>query len=162
MAVGIKQRVLMPHRLLITFKIKQIKNGDFADFLRKNEVTRGGDSELILEIKNLSDEEFPGGVFDLLNIRYTHSHATIWLGALPKIPSLHSKGDPFTTKIYVNPLEDGLASIFVKINAKDEQPIEYYQAEKINLGTEKWHNFFYVVRYEDILILKVLKELLRR
>lgn len=162
MAVGIKQRVLMPHRLLITFKIKQIKNGDFADFLRENEVTRGEDSDLILKIENLSDEEFPGGVFDLLNIRHTHSHETMWLGALPKIPPLHLKGNSFTTKICVNPLEDGLATIFVKINAKDEQPIEYYQAEKINLGTEKWNNFFYVVGYENILILKVLKELLRR
>jgi hypothetical protein len=121
--------------------------------LEGGEAVRGLPAKLTLITQNLGSETFPGGQFEFFRIRwrtYGVSGEPLTDFSIEKeIPELKPKKSK-RISITLLPLSDGLARIEVKLKAKDGKPIEYYQRPKVSIGKDRWLNFFYVMRREDL------------
>lgn len=152
----------MPHDLLVYYKIEVEEK--FKDILKPTEAIRGELCKLTLYITNLGKEKFPGGTVKNVEVQYGLkgiSRSSHSFGVTPvKCPEI----SPSKTKEIVTgeviPLDDGLGRVVVKLEAKDKQPIKYYQTKKVIMEEDEWYNFFYVVGREQILEIMLLKQLL--
>ncbi|GEM_PF-3340342 len=156
------------HKLLITFELEPALENEYEyrikKFLTSNEVIRGVPARMIVRIKNIGDNDFPGGKIKKFTIMYSiHGfNRPITEIGVKECPMIRKGEELELFNGLILPIGDGVASINIEIEAKDKKSIEYYQAQKGTPLSGSWINFFYVTRFQEILMLMFLEELLRR
>ncbi len=140
------------HKLFIKPILKS-KSKSFFLFKPK-EVIVAEPYELSLDIANLGNTKFPGGIIDSFTVKEGGSELrNIELEI--KIPPLDKK-EVFTTKsVKCVAVSEGVAWIKLKIKSEDNNVIEYCQLDRATdkytiLKTDDWHDYFHIFPHQEL------------
>ena len=149
------------HTLLITANL-ETDDATLAPFLTESEVIRGIPFKLSLTIDNTGPERFPGGRIAAMRIA---------AGALSHVFSIDEHEEKYevgelgpseSTDLeldYIEPIDEGVGWIHVKIGASDGQAVEYQQNRDAAATDREWSTPFFIVNRELLRLSALLKDL---
>jgi len=155
----------MPHKLLIAPNL--VVEPGFRELLSFNETVAARPMVVELHIRNIGEKAFPGG--EISGGRFTFQ-TPLGIGIFKqerradpsKIPNIPPR-DIFVVKCAWYPASPGLWEIGFKINAVDEEKIEYYQSEtELPALQDRWAQYIYAVDRHQLDSILLLKELLKK
>ena len=149
----------MPHKLLITMKLRQPQQ--YKRFLSEDESVSGGTTIFAFKIKNIGDKLLPKGSVSFLLERpagvgaYTKSTEDLEMSPL-KPNETHTMDVRSTLGI------PGLWVLTAKVKPADKEQVEYYESENAKLETEQWLKVLYVVDRHQLDVKSLLEKLLEK
>lgn len=143
----------MAHKVLITFAVNVASH--FKMLIGPTDAVRGEPVELSFAITNIGTDLFPGGKVKSLRIDYGIPPGAFSIFSQEwDCPPLTPNVPQELLKAQVVPIVEGLAWIKLVIEARDNQPIQYYQHPDEPLNTpSNWLSCFYIVNREILLLL---------
>lgn len=147
----------MPHKLFIKYTVKV--DSELSKYLGEGEVIRGEPFRVSFTIKNIANEDFPGGIIKTFKARFA---GVEWTASEEQplstlAPAAHSV---FARDLLA--LSSGNAWLVLGIEANDKQPIEYYQSVKAKLEGPRWESPIFVVEREWLRIEHLLEQLISK
>ena len=116
------------------------------------------DVSVILSVKNIGEDVFPGGEINQFILTLPHSSQSVNVSSLPKIPSLPPNESVKIPPHVFHPMEGGLATLFCTIKSNDGEEINLFQNVQYNMGKE-WRNLFPIFDYQLFRIAELLENI---
>ncbi len=140
------------HHLFITPQVFS-KAKKYYFLFKPKEIVVSQPFEFCLEIKNIGNKLFPGGVVEQLEILFSNkSRRYLDKITIPKI----AKGETYTTLI-CNAIatDSGTAWFHLVIKPKDDKKINYYQLNRVTnekelIEREEWTDYFHVASEQEM------------
>jgi len=147
----------MAYELLITPKIDAGEK--FKAYLKDNEIVRGESFKLVLEVKNVGRNTFPGGIVKKVQIEF--GQGATWDPGEIEIGRLEPESSTLIRERTFPARNIGIGWIRVPIEASDKEKIEFYQYPGVKIEGE-WIYPIYGVSREELTIIKLLEELIAK
>lgn len=139
----------MAHKLEINCRYEGV-------FVRREEF------RLIVSVTNIGDKTFSGGKFTSIRLFFSHLYDCYpKVPNLPDIPSLEPMSSFTSIPFLFNPYNEGLATLIIRVEANDGQPVELYVHGQEKKIPGDWLGPVYVSNRENMHIISLLEEVLR-
>ncbi len=125
----------MPHKILITLKMRQPK--EYKKYLSRYETVTGKSTAFMLKLKNVGDKPTPKGTV-AIRIELAAGISSFAYTILPIDIQALEPNDNTTVKGREILLVPGLWVLIVQVNFEDKQKIEYYQSQVSQPYKERW------------------------
>ncbi len=126
-----------------------------GEIWRGNEVVRGLPFKVALSITNMSQVDFPGGIFKRYRVKT--SGMTDALDEPPRVPQIPAGQKAEISEQEFLLFEEGLSWLQLQIESEDGEEIHYhykgYRASKATSGENEWVVPIFIVNRELMLLL---------
>ena len=116
------------HKLLIKSSFWTHGPREIRDILRRDETLRSTDTGVYVEITNIGEDPFTGGVINRFTVDSAQFSMSRYLLANAKIPELKSQGKVSLNLGIIDIPYEGSAWLVLQMTANDKGPIETYQS----------------------------------